>query len=398
MQPKKMKLAKMKLARVGFVGWRGMVGSVLLQRMRAEDDFAAIAEPYFFTTSQAGQAGPDIGRDVPPLIDAHDIDALAKMDAVVTCQGGDYTKAVHPQLRARGWGGYWIDAASALRMRDDAVIVLDPVNLPLIERAIANGGKDFIGGNCTVSLMLMALAGLFKHDLIEWLTVATYQAISGGGAKQMRELVAQMGAVHHGAEKLLADPASSILAVDEAVTDTMRSAKLPVDEIGAPLAGGLLPWIDADLESGVSREEWKGAAETNKILGRAQSTGATAAIAVESVCVRVGVMRCHSQAFTIKLTKDIPLDEISEMLATAHEWITITPNTRGESLAQLTPAAVSGTLDIVVGRLRKLSISGSIGGSINDGGGYLSAFTVGDQLLWGAAEPLRRMLRLLQHA
>ena len=376
----------MKLNRVGFVGWRGMVGSVLLQRMLAEDDFSLIDAPLFFTTSQVGQPGPTLGggREVPPLVDAADLDALSAMDAVVTCQGGDYTRAVHARLRARGWGGYWIDAASTLRMTPDATIVLDPVNLPVIERGLAAGQKDFIGGNCTVSLMMMALDGLFNADLIDWMTVMTYQAISGGGARQMRELVAQMGCVHRAAEGLLSDPASSILDIDKSVTDEIHSARLPVAEIGVPLAGSLLPWVDADLDTGISREEWKGTAEANKILGREDRP-----VPVESICVRVGVLRCHSQAFTIKLKKDLPVDEVGEILAGGNDWVTLVANDRRQSLARLTPAAVTGTLDIAVGRLRKLPVGG-------DGGGtYLSAFTVGDQLLWGAAEPLRRMLRIL---
>ena len=310
------------------------------------------------------------------------------MDAVVTCQGGDYTRAVHARLRARGWGGYWIDAASTLRMTPDATIVLDPVNLPVIERGLAAGQKDFIGGNCTVSLMMMALDGLFNADLIDWMTVMTYQAISGGGARQMRELVAQMGCVHRAAEGLLSDPASSILDIDKSVTDEIHSARLPVAEIGVPLAGSLLPWVDEDLDTGISREEWKGTAEANKILGREDRP-----IPVESICVRVGVLRCHSQAFTIKLKKDLPVDEVGEILAGGNDWVTLVGNDRRQSLARLTPAAVSGTLDIAVGRLRKLSVGGGGGGG--DGGAYLSAFTVGDQLLWGAAEPLRRMLRIL---
>ncbi len=374
----------MKLNRVGFVGWRGMVGSVLLRRMMAEDDFSLIERPLFFTTSQAGQAGPDIGREVPALVDANDLDALAEMDAVVTCQGGDYTRAVHERLRGRGWDGYWIDAASALRMSPDATIILDPVNRPVIERGLAAGRKDFIGGNCTVSLMMMALDGLFNADLIEWMTVMTYQAISGGGARQMREWVAQMGCVSSAAGDLLGDPASSILDIDEAVTGAMRSAQLPVAEIGVPLAGSLLPWVDAEVpDSGISREEWKGSAETSKILGREDRP-----VPVESICVRVGVLRCHSQAFTIKLKEDLPVDEVGEILAGGNDWVSLVANNRPQSLARLTPAAVSGTLDIAVGRLRKLPVGGGDGMMV-------SAFTVGDQLLWGAAEPLRRMLRIL---
>ena len=379
----------MKLNRVGFVGWRGMVGSVLLQRMRAEDDFSRISQPQFFTTSQAGQPGPDIGRETPALIDAHDLNALAEMDAVVSCQGGDYTRAVHPKLRARGWDGYWIDAASALRMTPDASIILDPVNLPLIKRGLAAGQKDFIGGNCTVSLMMMALDGLFNADLIEWMTVMTYQAISGGGARQMRELLEQMGHVNRAAGDLLDDPASSILDIDESVTDAMRASDLPKTEIGVPLAGSLLPWVDADLDSGISREEWKGSAEANKIIGREERP-----IPVESICVRVAVLRCHSQAFTIRLKKNLPLEEVGEIIAGGNDWVSLVANDRQQSLSRLTPAAVSGTLDIAVGRLRKLPINGNSGAA--DDGMMLCAFTVGDQLLWGAAEPLRRMLRILQ--
>ena len=376
----------MKLNRVGFVGWRGMVGSVLLQRMRAEDDFSRIDEPLFFTTSQAGQPGPDIGREVPVLVDANDLDALATLDAVISCQGSDYTRAVHPRLRQRGWDGYWIDAASALRMTAAATIVLDPVNLPVIEQSLGAGQRDFIGGNCTVSLMMMALDGLFNEDLIEWMTVMTYQAASGGGARQMRELIRQMGCVKRAAGELLDTPTASILDIDQKVTDVLRSAQLPTAEIGVPLAGSLLPWIDEQLEAGLSREEWKATAEANKILDREDRP-----IPVESICVRVGVLRCHSQAFTIKLKKDLPVDEIGEILAQGNRWVTLVANDRRQSLSRLTPAAVSGTLDIAVGRLRKLPMP--VNGK---GGGYLSAFTVGDQLLWGAAEPLRRMLRVLE--
>jgi len=386
----------MKLNRVGFVGWRGMVGSVLLQRMRAEGDFAHIDAPRFFSTSQAGQPGPDLGdgRARAPLGDAADLDALAQMDAIVTCQGGDYTTATHGRLRAQGWRGYWLDAASALRMSADSTIVLDPVNRAVIERGLAAGQRDFIGGNCTVSLMMMALDGLFNADLVEWVTVMTYQAASGGGARQMRELLAQMGVAFEAAEDLLADPVSSVLHLDQAVTATLRSKRLPVDATEYPLAGSLLPWIDQDLGEGVSREEWKGAAEANKILGRGGGNGngtSGAAIPIESVCVRVGVLRCHSQAFTIKLKRDVPLLEAAEILDSANDWVSVVANTRAQSLAKLTPAAVTATLDIPVGRLRKLSLNGDGGG----GGGHLAAFSVGDQLLWGAAEPLRRMLRIL---
>lgn len=370
----------MKLNRVGLVGWRGMVGSVLLQRMIEERDFSVIEEPVFYTTSQAGQPGPDIGRDIEPLQDAFNLDSLAKMDAIITCQGGDYTTATHTKLRQQGWQGYWIDAASSLRMTADSTIILDPVNLPIIERGLADGQKDFIGGNCTVSLMMMALDGLLNADLVEWISVATYQAISGGGARQMRELVEQMGVVNQAAKDLLADPQSAILDIDKTVIDVTRSTQLPTTEIGAPLAGNLLPWIDNDLDSGISREEWKGSVETNKILGRSAKP-----IPIESTCIRIGTLRCHSQAFTIKLNSDLPIDEITQILDQANDWVNAIENTRQSSLAALTPTKVSGTLDIPIGRIRKLDM----------GPQYISAFTVGDQLLWGAAEPLRRMLRIL---
>ena len=377
----------MKLNRVGFVGWRGMVGSVLLQRMLAEDDFSLIDQSQFFTTSQVGQAGPDIGGEASKLVDANDFAALAQMEVIVTCQGGDYTTAVHGELRKRGWDGYWIDAASTLRMQDNATIVLDPVNRALIDRALAAKQKDFIGGNCTVSLMMMALNGLFAADLVEWITVATYQAISGGGAQQMRELLTQMGETHASVEKLLAQPSTSILQIDRVITETLRSPSLSVAEIGAPLAGNLLPWVDSDLQTGVSREEWKGGVEANKILDRQDRP-----IAVESICVRVGVLRCHSQAFTIKLNKDLPIDEIESIIANANPWVSVIPNQRQQTLSRLSPAAVTASLDIAVGRLRKLPIEF---GEKGENGMLLSAFTVGDQLLWGAAEPLRRMLRIL---
>jgi aspartate-semialdehyde dehydrogenase len=358
-----------------------MVGSVLMQRMAAERDLDHV-DPVFFSTSQAGGAGPEIGgRKTGPLQDAGDIDALAKCDVVVTCQGGDYTNAVHPKLRAAGWTGYWIDAASALRMKDDAVIILDPVNRGVIDAALRAGVKDYIGGNCTVSLMLMALNGLFRDDLVEWITSMTYQAASGAGAPNMRELVEQMGVVHGAASTLLRDPASAILEVDRAVSETLRSASFPKAQFGVPLAGSLIPWIDKDLGNGQSREEWKGGAETNKILGR----GAADTVPVEGICVRIGAMRCHSQAMTIKLRRDLPLAEIEQRLASGNEWVRYVPNTRAASIAELSPAKVSGTLDIPVGRVRKLAM----------GGEYVSAFTVGDQLLWGAAEPIRRMLRIL---
>jgi aspartate-semialdehyde dehydrogenase len=372
------------MMRTGFVGWRGMVGSVLMQRMQAEHDFDHI-EPVFFTTSQVGGKGPAIGRETAPLKDANSIEALKAMDIVITCQGGDYTTAIYPKLREAGWKGFWIDAAKTLRMKDDAVIILDPVNMPVIQSALAKGVRNYIGGNCTVSCMLMGLHGLFKHDLIEWMTCMTYQAASGGGAQHMRELLMQMGIVHAEVKDLLADPASAILEIDRRVHAKQTDRSLPMENFrGVPLAGNLIPWIDQDMGDGMSLEEWKGGAETNKILGRGTAFG-TAATPVESLCVRIGAMRCHSQALTIKLKKDVPLDEISDMLSTANEWVRVVPNQRERSERELTPAAVTGQMHIPVGRLRKLSM----------GGDYLSAFTVGDQLLWGAAEPLRRMLRIL---
>ena len=367
------------MLRVGIVGWRGMVGSVLVQRMREEKDFDHI-EPVFFSTSQAGGKGPSIGKDAGPVKDANSIEALKKLPVVITCQGGDYTNDIHPRLRQAGWKGYWIDAASALRMKDDAVIVLDPVNMPVIESAVGRGAKDFIGGNCTVSLMMMGLDGLFKHDLVEWMTCMTNQAASGAGAAGMRELAEQTAHLGDRVRTLLADPASSALEIDATVTQSLRNGGLPKDNFGYPLAASLLPWIDKDLGNGQSREEWKGQAETNKILGRSGRP-----IPVDGICVRVGAMRCHSQALTVKLKKDVPLDEVEGMLAEANDWVKVVPNRREESLAELTPAAVSGRLSVPVGRLRKMPM----------GGEYLSAFTVGDQLLWGAAEPLRRMLRIL---
>ncbi|WP_444959459.1 aspartate-semialdehyde dehydrogenase [Microbulbifer sp. VVAC002] len=367
------------MQKIGFIGWRGMVGSVLLERMRAEDDFAHIAEPVFFSTSNAGGTAPDIGRPLPPLGDAYDIDALSQLDAIVSCQGGDYTKEVFTRLREAGWQGYWIDAASSLRMQDDAVIVLDPVNRDVIDRAIDAGQKNFIGGNCTVSLMLMALGGLFKAGMVEWVTAMTYQAASGAGARNMRELIAQMGALRDGVATELADPASAILEIDRKVAADMRSAEFPTAEFGAPLAGSLLPWIDTQLESGQSREEWKAQVEANKILQTETP------IPVDGTCVRIGAMRCHSQAFTIKLKKDLPLADIEQLLNGANDWVNVVPNEREATVQNLTPTAVTGKLDIPVGRLRKLSV----------GPEYLNAFTVGDQLLWGAAEPLRRILLIL---
>jgi aspartate-semialdehyde dehydrogenase len=367
------------MLRTGIVGWRGMVGSVLVQRMREERDFDHF-EPVFFSTSQAGGKGPEIGKSVEPVKNAMDLAELKKLPVIISCQGGDYTNEIYPTLRKEGWKGYWIDAASALRMNDDAVIILDPVNMPLIRRAVSGGTKNFIGGNCTVSLMLMGMAGLFQRDEVEWMTSMTYQAASGAGAANMRELVDQMAKIGESAQRLLGDPASAILDIDRAVTDSIRSPGLPKDNFGYPLAASLLPWIDKDLGNGQSREEWKGQAETNKILGRNGS-----AIPVDGVCVRVGAMRCHSQALTIKLRRPLPIDEVQGMLAEANDWVKVVPNRKEETLAELTPAAVTGKLSVPVGRLRKLPM----------GEDYLAAFTVGDQLLWGAAEPLRRMLRIL---
>ena len=365
--------------KVGLIGWRGMVGSVLVQRMLAEHDFDHI-DAVFFSTSQAGARGPAIGRASQPVKDAKNVAELAEMDTLISCQGGDYTNEIYPQLRAAGWKGYWIDAASALRMKDDAVIILDPVNRDVIDDALARGVRDYIGGNCTVSLMLMAMGGLFKAGLVEWMTAMTYQAASGAGAAQMRELVQQMGVTHDKVSSLLRDPKSAIGDIDRMVAETLRSGDFPVASIGQPLAGSLLPWIDKDLGNGQSREEWKGMAETNKIIGRSAQP-----IPVDGICVRVSAMRCHSQALTVKLARDVPLEEIEDLLESANDWVKVVPNKREASLRELTPAAVTGKLEVPVGRLRKLPM----------GGDYLSAFTVGDQLLWGAAEPLRRMLRIL---
>lgn len=366
--------------RVGIVGWRGMVGSVLLQRMQQENDFERI-EPTLFSTSQAGQAGPAIGTTDTVLEDAHNTESLATMDAIITCQGGDYTRDVHSRLREGGWNGYWIDAASALRTEDSSTIVLDPVNRSVIDQALDQRKRDYIGGNCTVSLMMMSLAGLFRDDMIEWISAMTYQAASGAGARGMRELVSQMGQLESSVSDLLPRTGSSILDIDSAVTDTMRSESFDTREWGVPLAGSLIPWIDADLNNGQSREEWKAEVETNKILGRSSGN----VIPVDGICVRVGAMRCHSQALTIKLREDLDLAEIENILNAGNEWVDVVPNNKAETVARLSPAAVSGTLLTPVGRLRKLNL----------GPGYLSAFTVGDQLLWGAAEPLRRMLRIL---
>ena len=372
---------------VGLVGWRGMVGSVLMQRMQQEDDFAHI-EPVFFSTSNSGAQAPAMAKNETTLKDAHDIDALKRCDVILTCQGGDYTNDIFPKLRAAGWNGYWIDAASSLRMKDDAIIVLDPVNLDVIKHALKSGVKNYVGGNCTVSCMLMGLGGLFAHDLVDWMTSMTYQAASGGGAQHMRELLTQFGSIHAEVRDLLHDPASAILEIDRKVLAKQHA--LSADEtqhFGVPLGGNLIPWIDKDLGNGQSREEWKGGAETNKILGRGKEFGAQAksAIPVDGLCVRIGAMRCHSQALTIKLKKDVPLDEINDIIASNNQWVKFVPNTREASMQHLTPAATTGSLSIPVGRVRKMQM----------GGEYISAFTVGDQLLWGAAEPLRRMLRIL---
>lgn len=386
---------------IGIIGWRGMVGSVLLDRMREERDFDLV-RPVFFSTSQAGAAAPQIGvtgtaggagaaavragsatvdgggHDL--VQDAHDIAALAKLPLIISAQGGDYTQEIHPRLRAAGWTGYWIDAASTLRMRKNAVIVLDPVNLPVMQAAREQGVKDFIGGNCTVSLMLMAVGGLMRAGLVEWITAMTYQSASGAGAQNMRELLEQMGALHGAASPLLRNPAAGILDIDRAVSAAQGSAEFPKVHFGAPLAASLIPWIDKDLGTGQSREEWKASAEANKILGLEANP-----VPVEGICVRVSAMRCHSQALTIKLRRDVPLAEIEHIIAGANDWVRVVPNEREASIRELSPAAVSGRMSIPVGRLRKLAM----------GGEYLSAFTVGDQLLWGAAEPLRRTMRFL---
>jgi aspartate-semialdehyde dehydrogenase len=377
------------MKKVGLVGWRGMVGSVLMQRMVEEGDFAHI-DPVYFSTSAAGGKAPVFGGKEAslPLQDASNIDALKACEIIITCQGGDYTKEVFAKLRATGWNGHWIDAASALRMADDAVIILDPVNMNVIKDSLAKGGKNWIGGNCTVSLMLMGLGGLFQNDLIEWATSMTYQAASGAGAQNMRELISQMGAIHASVADLLADPASAILDIDRKVAETIRSDSFPKKNFrNTPLAGSLIPWIDVPVDGGQSKEEWKGGAECNKILGR-PAFRTPGSIPIDGLCVRIGAMRCHSQALTIKLKKDVPLDEISDMLAKANQWAKVVPNDREISERELTPAAVTGTLTVPVGRLHKMAM----------GPEYLTAFTCGDQLLWGAAEPLRRMLRILLDA
>jgi len=375
------------MLRVGIVGWRGMVGSVLVQRMREERDFDHV-EPIFFSTSQAGGKAPAIGKPVDSVKNATDLAELKKLPVIISCQGGDYTSEVYPRLRGEGWQGYWIDAASTLRMADDAVIVLDPLNLDLIKAALGKDVKNYIGGNCTTSLMLMGIAGLLQRDQVEWITSMTYQAASGQGAAAMRDLVAQMAVLGDRTRALLDDPASAILDIDRTVSESMRARDFPRENIGYPLAGSLLPWIDKDLGNGQSREEWKGQAETNKILGRVNGKNGSNAIPVDGICVRVGAMRCHSSALTIKLRRPLPIDEVEGMLADAHDWVKVVPNRRDETLAELTPTAVTGKLSVPVGRLRKLPM----------GEEYLAAFTVGDQLLWGAAEPLRRMLRILLDA
>jgi aspartate-semialdehyde dehydrogenase len=374
--------------KVGIVGWRGMVGSVLMERMTAERDFDLV-DTVFFSTSNAGGAAPAVKRADPVLRDAGSIADLAACDTIITCQGGDYTNDVFPRLRASGWNGYWIDAASALRMSEDAVIILDPVNRPLIDAKLKKGTRNFIGGNCTVSLMLLAIDGLLKAGLVDWVSAMTYQAASGAGAPNMRELLSQMGSVHEQVSTLLADPKSAILDIDRGVNGALRGGGLPTDNFGVPLAGSLIPWIDKDLGNGQSKEEWKGGAEANKILGR-PAMGQPGSIVVDGLCVRVGAMRCHSQALTIKLNQDLPLAEIEQRLAAGNAWVRVVPNRREDSVQQLSPARVSGTMEVPIGRLRKMAM-----GSGANGGEFLSAFTVGDQLLWGAAEPLRRMLRIL---
>ena len=369
---------------VGLVGWRGMVGSVLMDRMQAEGDFDLI-EPIFFSTSNAGGAAPAMAKNEKKLKDATDIDALKACDIIITCQGGDYTNEVFPKLRAAGWKGHWIDAASALRMQDDAVIILDPVNMPVIQNALAKGGKNWVGGNCTVSCMLMGVGALFKAGLVEWMSTQTYQAASGGGAQHMRELLAQFGTLNHEVKALLADPTSAILEIDRKVIAKQRGLEdAEKANFGVPLGGSLIPWIDKDLGNGVSREEWKGMAETNKIMGWGEGFG-TPAVPVDGYCVRIGAMRCHSQALTFKLKKDVPVADIEAMIAADNEWVKVVPNNREDTMRDLTPVAVTGTLTIPVGRIRKMAM----------GPEYVGAFTIGDQLLWGAAEPLRRMLRIL---
>jgi aspartate-semialdehyde dehydrogenase len=363
---------------IGFVGWRGMVGSVLMGRMLEEGDFKGF-EPIFFTTSNVGGQGPDVGIDIPPLKDAFDVALLSSLDIVVTCQGGDYTKQVYPELRKYGWNGYWIDSASALRMDDESIIVLDPVNRHVIDSGLSSGTKTFIGGNCTVTLMLMGLSGLFAAGLVEWISSMTYQSASGAGAKHMKELIQQIKVLGDATKDLLADPASTAIAIDEVITRELRGAGFPIENFSAPLAASLIPWIDILMDSGQTREEWKGSVETNKILQTKKP------IPVDGVCVRVGAMRCHSQGFTIKLTKDVPLDEITDIIAGGNDWVRLVPNDKESTLEHLTPAAVNGTLTVPVGRVRKMLM----------GPDYVAAFSVGDQLLWGAAEPIRRIMNIV---
>lgn len=371
----------------GLVGWRGMVGSVLMDRMQAEGDFDHI-EPVFFSTSNAGGAAPAMARNEKTLKDAYDIEALKRCEIIITAQGGDYTTEVFPKLRAAGWKGHWIDAASTLRMKDDAVIILDPVNMPVIKNALAHGGRNWIGGNCTVSCMLMGVGALYKAGLVEWMSTMTYQAASGGGAQHMRELLTQFGTLNAEVKSLLDDPKSAILEIDRKIVGKQRAlTEAETANFGVPLGGSLIPWIDKDLGNGVSREEWKGGAETNKILGQGEGFG-SAAVPVDGFCVRIGAMRCHSQALMFKLKKDVPVADVEAMIAADNAWVKVVPNTREATLKDLTPVAVTGTLTIPVGRIRHLAM----------GPQYLGAFTIGDQLLWGAAEPLRRMLRILVEA
>jgi len=365
---------------LGFIGWRGMVGSVLLERMREEGDLDYVEELSLYSTSQAGQPGPELANAQPLLADAMDLDSLSTMDVIISCQGGDYTQKIHAPLRGMGWQGYWLDAASTLRMKSDSTIILDPLNRSMIEQSLSSGQRDFIGGNCTVSLMLMALHGLFKENLVEWITAMTYQAISGGGAQQMRELLIQMGEIHEHAKPLLHLQESSILDIDSRVSEYLNSGALTTSSIGYPLANNLLPWIDIDLDNGTGREEWKGQAETSKILGREDNP-----IPLDSTCVRVGTLRCHSQAFTIALSQDVGIDDLTDIMGQANQWVKVVPNNKQDTLQSLTPVAVSGSMDIAVGRIRKNAFDSKI----------MTVFTVGDQLLWGAAEPLRRMLGIL---
>lgn len=367
------------MMKVGLVGWRGMVGSVLMQRMVEEGDFNFI-EPVFYSTSQIGIPAPNLGKDAGLLQDAFDIESLKKLDAIITCQGGSYTEKVYPALRAAGWKGYWIDAASTLRMDPQSIITLDPVNFDQIKQGIHSGANTYVGGNCTVSLMLMAVGGLYKEGLVEWMTSQTYQAASGAGAKNMRELINQMGVINDTVSSELANPATSILDIDRKVSETLRSPGFPAQEFGAPLAGSLIPWIDVKRDNGQSKEEWKASVETNKILGLQDNP-----VPIDGTCVRIGAMRCHSQALTLKLKKNVPLDEIEEMIASHNDWVKVIPNERDATVQELSPAKVTGTLSVPVGRLRKLAM----------GDDFLNAFTVGDQLLWGAAEPLRRTLRII---